>query len=472
VTRALFAIVTGLAALGVAVFAIGPSNIQRWLDPVQLPPIPSLTLVDVEPRVIAALTEARISLEANPESAAAWGRFGMVCDIHGFSAEAMACYQAAMQLDPDDPRWPYLLAYQAFLNNEDAARCIELYTRTLKLTPKYFPAMARLGDVYMRVHDYTAARTHFSNAASVGSDQAAVFRRLGQAQLELGQTREAIGSLERAAALAPDDQSTRSALAKAYGAAGDNVRSEAESRQAASSRANAAEMNDPIRNEVVALGASSAILIHRADQYIRKGENDRAVTDLKIALEARPNDAAIHARLGRAYAAMSRRDQAMIHLRTAAQLEPGNAVTRVRLGSILLDLARHEEAVSEFLAAIEVEPNNGATHALLAIALLRSGKAADAILSFERSASMLQPTDIIEFNWGNALMQAGNPPAAVQHYANALALNPNQPDTLFNLGVALEQLGRPNEATSAYQRAVQLNPQHRAKEHLARLSGQ
>src|SRR5207302_8329404 len=44
-----------------------------------------------------------------PQSAAAWGEYGIVLRAYRQHAEADRCFQVAADLDPADGRWPYLL---------------------------------------------------------------------------------------------------------------------------------------------------------------------------------------------------------------------------------------------------------------------------------------------------------------------------------------------------------------------------
>src|SRR5439155_13185085 len=66
-----------------------------------------------------------------------WGELAMAFDAHDASAEAVACYRRAMKLDPNDARWPFLLAGQ--LNESgtraDKEEAVRLYRRTADCPP-------------------------------------------------------------------------------------------------------------------------------------------------------------------------------------------------------------------------------------------------------------------------------------------------------------------------------------------------
>jgi len=70
-----------------------------------------------EPRLDEAYEEVRsivkqykMLVEKSPDSAVAWGHYGMVLDAHEYSDEAIPCYRNAVRLAPQTVRWRYFLA--------------------------------------------------------------------------------------------------------------------------------------------------------------------------------------------------------------------------------------------------------------------------------------------------------------------------------------------------------------------------
>jgi tetratricopeptide (TPR) repeat protein len=92
------------------------------------PPVPAELTDPPARKVVEAKRQAVL---AAPRSGAAWGELGMAFNAHDALAEAMACYRRAMDLDPNDARWPYLLAVQ--LNGrgtgDDKEEAVRLYRR-------------------------------------------------------------------------------------------------------------------------------------------------------------------------------------------------------------------------------------------------------------------------------------------------------------------------------------------------------
>lgn len=72
------------------------------------PELPDLNDAFQEVRELLELKHAE--LVSKPESAAAWGQYGLALDAHEYPEEAAECYRVASMLAPNQIRWKYLLA--------------------------------------------------------------------------------------------------------------------------------------------------------------------------------------------------------------------------------------------------------------------------------------------------------------------------------------------------------------------------
>lgn len=106
-----------------------------WVERVAAgaPPAVPGWLTDPPARIV--VEGKRQAVLASPKSGTAWGELGMAFDAHEASEEAMACYRRAMDLDPKEARWPFLLATQ--LNRRgtgpDKEEAVRLYRRAADL---------------------------------------------------------------------------------------------------------------------------------------------------------------------------------------------------------------------------------------------------------------------------------------------------------------------------------------------------
>jgi tetratricopeptide (TPR) repeat protein len=99
------------------------------------PPVPAEV---TDPPARGVIESKRRAVLAAPRSGTAWGELAMAFDAHDRSAEAVACYRRAMDLDPKDARWPFLLAQQLNWRNDngiDKEEAVRLYQRAADCPP-------------------------------------------------------------------------------------------------------------------------------------------------------------------------------------------------------------------------------------------------------------------------------------------------------------------------------------------------
>jgi tetratricopeptide (TPR) repeat protein len=94
-----------------------------------LPPTIPAELSD--PPIRQVIEGKRRAVLAAPRTGTAWGELGMAFDAHDASAEAVACYRRAMDLDPNDARWPFLVASELKRRGtgDDKEEAVRLYRR-------------------------------------------------------------------------------------------------------------------------------------------------------------------------------------------------------------------------------------------------------------------------------------------------------------------------------------------------------
>ena len=120
-------------ALAAAAVLVAGAGIGYFLWPPRGPagPPPTVPAELTDPPARKVVEGKRQAVLAAPRGGPAWGELGMAFDAHEASAEAMACYRRAMDLDPNDVRWPFLLASQMNRRGtrEDKEEAVRLYRR-------------------------------------------------------------------------------------------------------------------------------------------------------------------------------------------------------------------------------------------------------------------------------------------------------------------------------------------------------
>jgi tetratricopeptide (TPR) repeat protein len=182
--------VTVLAAAGIGAYLW----VNRGADGPPPPPAPA-ELTDPPARKMVELK--RLVVLAAPHSGAAWGELGMALDAHDAPAEATTCYRRALDLDPKDARWTYLLA--AKVSRGDAAadkeEAVRLYRRATDCSPPSpahrAAALLTLADLLTELGRGNEAAPLYEKAYDLyPSDPWAAYR-MGVLLADRGETREA-----------------------------------------------------------------------------------------------------------------------------------------------------------------------------------------------------------------------------------------------------------------------------------------
>src|SRR5262249_18528406 len=145
----------------------------------------AVELVGADPQVARAVTTARDAVTAEPTSAAAWGRLGMVLFAPGVSAETvLACFARPQELDPAEGRWPYdqsgLLAF------ERPAEAVEPLRRAAQRSRRDPLPRLRLAEALYALDRLDEAESQFRQVGAGGDNEARVTLGLGQIALRRG----------------------------------------------------------------------------------------------------------------------------------------------------------------------------------------------------------------------------------------------------------------------------------------------
>lgn len=283
-----------------------------------LPPLPDLS--GVEKAVNEQLTALAKAAAEKPDDAARVGRLAALYQAYGFVEAADATYCHLRALQPDEFRGVYLHAHvQLALRNFSAAA--SSFRRAAELKPDYVPASIGLVSALARARDFRAAIDVMVPLVDKYPNDPVINYRLGLLYLEVGEPVWAVELLKPTLRQNPDWGGVRSALALAFRRLNQPERAEA---LHASSNTDVPTMHDPELMSIFAetTGATAeerrglafltqanypAALEHfekalafnpdsataragRIDALVNSGELERAETQLKADLAARPDD--------------------------------------------------------------------------------------------------------------------------------------------------------------------------------------
>jgi tetratricopeptide (TPR) repeat protein len=411
---------TALVALGLGAavwFALRPVS----------PPLPrEFDLAATDPEVAEAVREARLAVLQSPRSGRAWGRLGMILMTHDLRAEAVPCLEEAEQLEPDEPRWPYLQALA--LQMGDPARALVKLRRAAALSHGRGVPRLRLAEALLAQGELVEAEALFreANRDDPGGPRAQV----GLAQVALAQGRfaDSVPYLQAAAHCRPAAKRVHVLLAAAYGRMPGKAADADHERELVSHLADDPSWPDPYLEELAGLQVGWQARVEWANNLRRQG----------------------------------RRREARDVLREATALYPHSDWVWLSYGKLLLETEDYRAAEEAFRTAIRLGPRRFESHFQLGTALYNQKKSrtlalAEAAEAF-RDAAHLTPTDArAHFAIGVCLHEQGDPGCRAQAlaaYQAAVRHRPDYPDAHRNLGVLLAEIGREAEEAAVLQHLV------------------
>ena len=143
---------------------------------------------------------------AEAEDARLLTGYGYLLESHGRNEvrQAVALYERAIELDPDDDKPHYhLIGARAGLR--ELERSVALYEKRLAASQESLREYRFLGHAYLTAHDYTRALEIAEAGLALAPDDAVLIAVRGEAKAGLGDAEGALSDWARALELDPED---------------------------------------------------------------------------------------------------------------------------------------------------------------------------------------------------------------------------------------------------------------------------
>jgi tetratricopeptide (TPR) repeat protein len=248
--------------------------------------------------------------------------------------------------------------------------------KAVELDPSSAIALLKLGEAYMRKHDYGAAIPPLKRAAELSPDSISVHQLLGYALLSQGYASEAIPhlriahesgalgiaqfqadqpadaliNLKNALEKSPDDPDLIYYLTRAAAAL-------------------SSESNERLLTQFPQTARGHQAL---AQSYYSAKMLSEAEKEYEKAIALRPDLPGLHLELGEIYATTSQWTNAEEQFRHETELQPGNAEAAYRVGDALLHQGKMKEATDELRRSDSLHPDMPETLYALGRALVIS----------------------------------------------------------------------------------------------------
>ena len=150
-----------------------------------------------------------------PDSSMAYLMFGKILIRQRMEERAIPMIEKALQMDPRLPMAHFLLGEIDLFKKNPLAAVAE-FQKELAINPTVWLVYWRLGDAYVRLENYDEAEKVLKEAIWLNEWSSGAYILLGQIALKKGDSGLAVGFLERALKLDPQNYWVHYFLAKAY----------------------------------------------------------------------------------------------------------------------------------------------------------------------------------------------------------------------------------------------------------------
>jgi superkiller protein 3 len=402
--------------------------------------IPAVDLDALEPSLANRLRDRLDAVAAAPDSGEAWGMLGVAFDVHELFAEAVTCYEQAIEREPDEFRWRYLLGTCVRLGNREEA--LAQLLRAAELRPDYAPTYCRIGQIQLLDNDLDGAEASFIQALERNPKLLFAQVGLGKVALARDDAEAAVLDLNKGLALAPQSGETHWLLAEAHrrlGAAADA----AEHDRIAGAGWGPEPVIDPFYdglrwNEGVTMDWRR----RRSAAYAARGELSLFIAEWEAAMQDAPDAAEPYLELGQAYMRARKFGEAVKSFEEATRLEPENAIAFLGLGAALSSNRAMEAAVVAYEKALELDPDLHEARGNLGAALIRTGRREEGIEQLRQTAEALPNEANAQYNYARGLASGARHQEALAACNAALAIDPDHLQARFERGRMLALLGQ------------------------------
>jgi len=318
----------------------------------------------------------------------------------------LALATAAVEIDPRNAQ-ARLTRIDAWTAKHELAPALQDATLLSTLMPKSPEPATQLGRIYVLKGDYSAAERWFQKAYDLSNGSAGAVGALVDVKVRAGRVSEATAFAEQQLAKHPKDAALHLDAGRAYKAAHDTAKAEAE---------------------------------------------------FKEALTLDPNNLRGYQELSRIYIDAKRLDDARAQLEKIVAKDPKAVWAHTLIAVILHIQGRVPEARASYEQILAIDPEAAVAANNLAMVLLDEGRELDRALGLAQAAMRRQPNSPdASDTLGSVYAKKGLPALAVPAFQFSATADPANPVYLYHLGLAYLQAGDKPKARGALERALALN---------------
>jgi tetratricopeptide (TPR) repeat protein len=381
--------------------------------------------------------------EARDDPAATYYSRGRALERQGRHAEALAAYDKALELQPDqlDIHQDRAVALGQLGRFDEARAALE---KALQLRPDQAEIHRNRGVALRELGRLEEALAEYDEALRLQPDQPSFWYSRGIALNQLGRFDEALAAYDRALELRadqPDVHQNRGVTLEQLGRLDEAL--------AAWDQALRLQPDNPYRHQI------------RGVMLERLGRVADALAAYEQAVRLQPDQHEFHRNRVAALQRLGRLGEALAAVDEALRLQRDQPDIHHSRGAVLAELGRLEEALAEYDEALRLQRDQPDVHYSRGVALGQLGRFDEALAAYDRALELQPDQPDIQYARAVALGQLDRFDEALAAYDRALELQPDQPNLHVGRSAMLERLGRFDEALAAAEETLRLQPDHK-----------
>ena len=337
----------------------------------------------------------------------------------------------------------------AYWKLDQLPEALAAFEAALELDPEETAALLAASEIALLIGDGKKHRRYLRRAQHFGADEGTLeiwemlreFGQKDQASASAGEYDRKIAVMDAVIRLSPDDDYAHVTRGLAHFAKGDV--------DLAIADIDAVLQLDP--------GHAAAYML-RGILFGNRKQWDRMVADMSELIRLRPDDAAAYYYRGQAYVEQDALDQALIDLCEAIRLDPDHADAHCGRGDCHRYKGEYDKAIVDFDTALRLDPKNAAAHLGRGAAYRMKGDPDRAIADFD-DALRLKPNEPLAYRFrGDAYLAKEEYDRTIADCNSSLKLNPGDAMAYFTRGNGHLFKGRFELALADFEAAVQSEP--------------
>jgi len=306
-----------LALIALLISACSPQATPQSIALSALPPQPDLTSWTSE--LGARINQSEIAIRDGENPIAALAELSKLYHANGFYSESSRCYLGLIELEPNNPKWPYRIAtlLSGFGRIEEA---LPHWQKSVSQAPENETALIRLGDAYLKINDLVNADEAYNRTLKENPKNP--YAEVGKARIAMAgeEWNEAISHLKSADSNSNARVGT-DLLISIYERIG-NIQEADSIREKTTTSGLFFDISDPWIHEIFLYSYDPHRIAVAAGRAKHAEDFDLAIKLLEHGIEVSPKDGYLRLELGMIHAESNRPREAKTQFETCVEVAP------------------------------------------------------------------------------------------------------------------------------------------------------